>query len=99
MKSTQSYIRFFILKLSRSTGLRREKIPEHQAKAMKAAPLARRIFITKHATGMCGVGKFMKLWEERDKDACQRCDAPESAPHIWICPQSQATEVWSLSLH
>jgi hypothetical protein len=59
-------------------------------KAMKAVPLARRTFITKHATGMFGVGKFMKLWGERDSDACPRCGAPEDASHVWTCSQAQA---------
>ncbi len=60
---------------------------------MKASPLARRTLVTKHATGMCGVGKFMKIWGERDTDACPRCGAPENAAHVWICPHPQAIDV------
>lgn len=87
--------------------IKKHKFSEHQAsniywealkKAMKAVPLAKRTFITKHATGMCGVGKFMKLWRERDTDACPQYGAPENASHIWICPQPQATDVCGLSL-
>jgi len=31
---------------------------------MKSLPRARRTFLTKHVSGMCGVGKFMKRWKE-----------------------------------
>jgi len=86
---------------------RKGKFPEQLAshihweaieKAMKTSSLARRTFITKHATGMCGVGKFMKRWGKRDTNACPRCGEPENAAHVWICPHPQADEVWSLSL-
>jgi hypothetical protein len=30
--------------------------------ALTEVGLSRRIFVTKHVTGMCGVGKFMKRW-------------------------------------
>jgi hypothetical protein len=88
--------------------IKKRKFPRHMAadihweamkRALTSVPLARRLFITKHATGMCGVGKFMRLWGERDTDSCPRCGAPENASHVWICPQEQATEVWDLSLH
>jgi hypothetical protein len=53
---------------------RKGKFPGHLAsdieKAMKSSTLARRTFVTKHTSGMCGVGKFMKLWGERDTDIC-----------------------------
>ena len=79
--------------------IKKKKFPNHQTsnihweaigKAMKEAPLERRRFITKHAAGMCGVGKFMKLWGERETDTCPRCGAMENASHVWICPQLQA---------
>jgi hypothetical protein len=31
-------------------------------KSMRSIPPARQIFIIKHTSGMCGVGKFMKRW-------------------------------------
>jgi hypothetical protein len=67
-------------------------------RALTSVPLARRLFITKHATGMCGVGKFMRLWGKRDTDSCPRCGASENTSHVWKCPQEQATQVWDLSL-
>jgi hypothetical protein len=41
-------------------------------KAMKTISRGRRIFISKHSAGMCGVGKFMKRWKQRDTNACPR---------------------------
>jgi hypothetical protein len=85
--------------------IKKRKITEHGAysihweaieKAMKEVTLAKRTLITKHVTGMCGVS--MKLWGERDTDACPRCGAPEDASHVWTCPQEQANDVWNLSL-
>jgi hypothetical protein len=32
--------------------------------AMRSIPRPRRVFISKHVSGMCGVGKFMKWWKE-----------------------------------
>jgi hypothetical protein len=69
----------FHFKVMEEYWIKRHKFPEHQTsnihwealeKAMKAVPLAKRTFITKHATGMCGVGKFVKLWRGRDTAAC-----------------------------
>jgi hypothetical protein len=55
-------------------GLATEQLQEMNwtaiGKARKKGTLTRKIFITKHVTGMCGVGKFMKLWKERDFDKC-----------------------------
>jgi hypothetical protein len=87
--------------------IRKEKFSASQAtnihweaigKAMKELSLARRTFMTKHVTGLSGVGKFMKIWGERDTDACPRCGAPENAAHVWTCPHPQATDVWNDSM-
>jgi hypothetical protein len=42
-------------------------------RSMKQISRARRVFITKHTSGMCGVGKFMQRWKEWNTDACPRC--------------------------
>jgi hypothetical protein len=41
--------------------------------AMKESTRFWRIFISKHASGRCGVGKFMKRWKQRQDDSCPRC--------------------------
>jgi hypothetical protein len=38
-------------------------------KAMKESPLTMQWFASKHAVGMCAVGKFLKRWKESDTDA------------------------------
>jgi hypothetical protein len=87
--------------------VQKQKFPIHHAgnihwealqTAMKESKLARKTFITKHASGMCGVGKFMKRWGERETDACLRCGEHEDAAHVWLCSQTQAQEVWTNSL-
>jgi hypothetical protein len=59
---------------------------------------SRRVFITKHAVGMCSVGKFMKRWKERDSDRCPRCDLPKDATHVLICKGAGANEIWDASI-
>ncbi len=64
-------------------------------KSMRSIPRARQIFIMKHTSGMCGVGKFMKRWREWDQDSCPRCGMPEDAPHVWRCKGGGTAELWN----
>jgi hypothetical protein len=64
-------------------------------RAMASSSLARRTFVTKHTAGMCGVGKFMKRWGQRDSDACPQCDATEDSVYVWHCHGSGTDEVWA----
>ena len=54
--------------------------------------------MSKHATGMTGVGKFMKRWKQRDTAACPCCGMVEDAKHVWLCQGEGADEVWRASL-
>jgi hypothetical protein len=63
--------------------------------SMRSIPRARQIFIMKHTSGMCGVGKFMKRWREWDQDSCPRCGMPEDAPHVWRCKGGGTVELWN----
>ncbi len=65
---------------------------------MKETKRTRRVFISKHASGMCGVGKFMKRWKCRDDSTCPRCGAHEDAAHVWKCKGRGAEEVWEKAL-
>jgi hypothetical protein len=67
-------------------------------KAMEESPRSRRIFIMKHSAGMCGVGKFMHRWKERDNPNCPRCGQFEDAPHVWLCKGCDTNSVWTSSL-
>jgi hypothetical protein len=47
--------------------------------AMRRLKISRRHWIVKHSEGMCGVGKWLLIWKDRDTDACPLCSAPEDA--------------------
>jgi hypothetical protein len=67
-------------------------------KAYKESTLSRRTFITKHTSGMCGVGKFMHLWKDKDNPNCPRCGDFEDADHVWVCQGEGVLETWENSL-
>lgn len=65
-------------------------------KAMLESKRSRRVFIAKHCSGMCGVGKFMYHWKEWDHDLCPRCGISEDSAHMWVC--SGFDVVWETAL-
>ncbi len=67
--------------------------------AMKESPRQRKVFVAKHSVGMFGVGIFIKIWKERDSDACPRCGTFEDARHMWTCSGEGADEVWAQSIY
>ncbi len=67
-------------------------------KAMIETRRPRRVFITKHACGMCGVGKFMKRWKQRQDSACPRCGEMEDAANVWTCHGAGADDLWESSV-
>lgn len=66
--------------------------------AMKEIKRNRRVFSSKHTSGICGVGKFMQRWKLQKDNLCPRCGELEDAPHVWVCQGSGATEIWDKSL-
>jgi hypothetical protein len=64
----------------------------------KALPLPRRWFITKHLAGMCGVGKFLVRWKEKETACCPRCGEYEDARHVWLCNNVDARNLWKTEL-
>jgi hypothetical protein len=67
--------------------------------ALHKMPLSKRLFCSKHTSGMCGVGKFQKIWRMRETDACPHCGLFEDAPHVWTCAASAVADVWSKALY
>ena len=65
---------------------------------MEQSTRSRRVFISKHTVGMCGVGKFMHRWKQRDSPNCPRCGQFEDASHVWICSGCNSSEIWEKSL-
>jgi hypothetical protein len=66
--------------------------------AAATSTLEGRTFITKHASGMCGVGKFMVRWKQRESTACPRCGEFEDSAHVWWCHGGDTDQVWLRSL-
>jgi hypothetical protein len=65
-------------------------------RAMKSSSQYKRHFISKHATGHCGVGRMMKRWGFRKHDRCPRCKkADETALHVIQCQHATAREEWT----
>jgi hypothetical protein len=66
--------------------------------ALEESPQYTEWFITNHTTGMCGVGKFMLRWKERDTNSCPHCGEREDAKHVWHCPSRSNLQIWSKEL-
>ena len=62
-------------------------------KALLSMTSSRQRWVSKHTTGMCGVGKFLKLWKQQSHDKCPRCGQVEDAKHVWTCPDAGACDV------
>jgi hypothetical protein len=45
------------------------------ASAMQCLKIPQRHRVAKHTEGMCGVGKWLVIWKERDNSDCPRCSA------------------------
>ena len=63
-------------------------------KMMKTLPSGLQRWTCKHATGMCGVGKWKFRWKFSKVNQCPRCRAPEDHLHIPRCPSESATKEW-----
>lgn len=53
------------------------------AGAMKLTKPGRRQWITKHATGFCGVNSTLVVWKDKEDPACVRCGQEETTVHVW----------------
>jgi hypothetical protein len=66
--------------------------------AMQGTIRAKWVFISKHVSGMCGIGKFMKRWKKWQEDKCPRCGAPEYSAHIWACKGEGTSDIWNRAI-
>ncbi|CAJ1968969.1 unnamed protein product, partial [Cylindrotheca closterium] len=55
------------------------------ARAMSSLPAGVQRWTTKHAVGMCGVGKFKVRWGAADSAACPCCGEFEDHLHVPRC--------------
>lgn len=47
---------------------------------------------------MCGVGKYMVRWKQRESPGCPRCGDFEDAEHVWKCRGSNSDHIWKNSI-
>jgi hypothetical protein len=63
--------------------------------AHKALKPARKVWVTKSASGCCSVGKMKLLWKFSDSAKCPRCQCDmEDFTHVLQCQQVEAKALW-----
>lgn len=62
--------------------------------AFRDFPQLFRLWATKHVSGICGVGRQMKLRGEWEDDKCPCCDEVERTKHVVVCPDPRRHDVW-----
>ena len=66
---------------------------------MRSLPEARRRWVTKYASGECGIGVKLQEWNFQIDAAYPRCSCDkETTLHAILCTGCDATEVWEKSL-
>ena len=59
----------------------------------------KRRWVIQHTVGMCGVGKFMKIWDRWPTDMCPLCKTTkETAAHVWTCKDPRQDATWEKSI-
>ena len=66
--------------------------------AQKCLSLTKSNWISKHATGNCGVNTVLFKWKQRENSECPRCGEPETVAHVWKCKGANADIVWMKSI-
>ena len=65
-------------------------------KAFRTLPMGKQRWITKHATGFCGVGRVLLRNQWQDHSECPRCGQDnEDTIHVLRCPQARANTQWN----
>ena len=59
----------------------------------------RQRWLSKWTSGMCGVGKWLKIWKWQDHSHCPRCGQPdEDVQHVLLCNEISALTLWENSI-
>lgn len=67
--------------------------------ASKNLPALYRLWVTKHVSGFCGVGKMMKLWKFWEHNKCPCCqEENETTLHLIYCEDEGMIMTWQDSL-
>ena len=69
-------------------------------RAFRGIPLGKQRWLTKHASGHCGVGRMLLRWKWQCHSECPRCGLEdESTPHILLCADVGARAHWRAGVH
>jgi hypothetical protein len=72
---------------------------EAMGKAFRSLPFGKQRWLTKHATGQCGVGHMAFRRKHQDHSDCPRCQEPdETTHHVIQCNDARADVCWNLQL-
>jgi hypothetical protein len=68
---------------------------KNAAAALKQLPFSRQMWLSKHASGHCAVGRMMLLQTKWTHSKCPWCfQDNKNNKHVLLCPDIQATEHW-----
>jgi ribonuclease HI len=66
---------------------------ENCEKAIKRLPFSRQLWLAKHASGHCPVGRMMKIRKHWEHSMCPRClQDNETTEHVLLCQDPRAAE-------
>jgi hypothetical protein len=66
-------------------------------RAIKRLPFSRQLWISKHASGHCAVGRMMKIRKHWEHSMCPRClQDNETTEHVLLCQDPRASEHFEL---
>jgi hypothetical protein len=65
--------------------------------AMKETKRSRRVLLSKHSSGMCGLGKFMKRWQLRQDSACPH-EAKVKTLHTYGNVEDEGRAIYGIGL-
>ena len=69
---------------------------ELQGRCFDSVPLGFQVWLSKHATGWCGVGRKLKQYGFQDHSLCPRCSlVEETTKHVLCCSSRDATATWT----
>jgi len=68
-------------------------------RAMRKLPPKLQHWITKYSIGMCGVGKFLRIWDDEIHSGCPLCGEHEDHLHAPWCPHPKAKRHWDHCIH
>jgi hypothetical protein len=57
-------------------------------------------WLAKQVTGICGVGKMLKLWKHQNHNTCPRCGRDnENTEHVILCKAPSAISTWEQAIN